>query len=157
MKLALFLFVAPLVAPAVAQDDEAAERATATTKEIVKTLQACQERVVVAKFESGWAKWAWGPPAQVKYDVERTNSIIYPYTATVEFSVPAKYSKSHKKKEEAEADAQLRPLLSSRYRNIYKITKDGKLLLDSVQVVGVKSGQWERRLVWNDACWDKLP
>lgn len=154
MKIPLLLSVALLVTSPVAQDDQEAVR---VTERVVTSIEACPERVVTAQFKKKWVKETWGPPAEVKYDIERTSSILYPFTATVDFSLTMRYGKYRKTREEAAADTELKPLLTGRYRNIYKITKDGNLVLDSTSVTDFKSGQWGTRPRWVDACWDRSP
>ncbi len=153
MTLRALLVAGILVGSAVAQDDQGA--ITATDK-LVDSIKACPARVRIAQFKKEWVKETWGPPTQVKYDINRTASILNPFTATVDFSLTMQYGKHRKTREEAEADTDLKPLLIGRYRNTYKITKDNNLVLESTLTNDVSSGDWVPRPHWADACWDEL-
>src|SRR6266404_253829 len=128
----LLAMVSLFAGSGVPQDDNASERAIILTERMVKSIQSCAERVAVAQFKKDWVKETWGPPVEVKYDVERTNSLLRPFTAGVDFSLAVKYGKHHKTREAAAADNDLKLLLTGRYRNVYRITRDGNLLLDSI-------------------------
>ncbi len=135
---------------AIAQDD--IERAVSITQGLAKRIGECPRREVVGQFKKEWVKEAWGPPKDVKVDVEKTNSVVHPYRGIVEFSLVMSYGPHRKTKEEAVADAELKPLLNGRYRNLYDISK-GRAALAAREVHGA-SGQWEPRPAWADACWD---
>lgn len=136
----------------IAQDET--ERAVAITQGLAKRIGECPRREVVGQFKKEWVKEAWGPPKDVKVDVEKTNSVVHPYRGIVEFSLVMSYGPHRKTKEKAAGDAYLKPLLGGRYRNLYDITKGGASLA-AREVRGVRSEQWEPRPAWSDACWDE--
>ncbi len=156
MTLRLLLLVNLLVYSVGVQDDEASRRALHLAERMAKSIRACPERVITAQFKKQWVKETWGPPAAVKYDVERTTSMLYPFTASVDFALTVKHGKSYKTREAAAADDRLVPLLTGQYRNLYKFTKDDNIQLDST-LVASSPGKWETRPTWSDACWDKRP
>jgi hypothetical protein len=145
----LFVFCIHAIAP----DDP--DRAVAIAERLAKRIGECPRREVVGQFKKEWVKEAWGPPKDVKVDVEKTNSVIHPYRGIVEFSLVMSYGPHRKTKEEAAADAYLKSLLDGRYRNLYDITKGGASLAVR-EVRGLRSGQWEPRPAWSDACWDEV-
>jgi hypothetical protein len=138
---------------AISQDDP--DRAVTITERLAKSIGECPRREVVAQFKKEWVKEAWGPPKDVKVDVEKTNSVIHPYRGIVEFSLVMSYGPHRKTKEDATSDTELKPLLRGRNRNIYDISKNGASL-SSREVLGFTSSQWEARVAWPDACWDLI-
>ena len=123
------------------------------TKELAATIESCPRREVVARSGKQWWKTAWGPPAQVKVDVQKTNSLVKPYLGLVEFSLVIAYGPKRNTREDAAKDSELRPFLTGRYRNLYEIGKDGGSLADRLVL---SSGQWEHRPELADACWDHV-
>ena len=138
---------------AIAQKE--ADKAVDITRGLAKRISECPRREAVAQFKKEWVKEAWGPPADVKIDVEKTNSVIHPYRGIIEFSLVMSYGPHRKTKEEAEADSELKLLLRGRYRNIYDISKDGASL-GSREVLGSSPAEWGPRPAWSGACWDGI-
>jgi len=138
--------------PAFPQDQDAARHAVEQAAQLVSRLKKCPPRQVVAEFKKEWVKETWGPPVDVEYDVQRTDSVIYPYLAIIEFTLVMNVGGGHKTKQGAEADNQLHAFLRAKYRNTYKIGTE-ITRLDSISVQDLK-GDWGPRPAWPDACWD---
>lgn len=143
----------------------------ALAKDMEKRFEACPRREVVGKFDRKhhkqvWEKQAWGPPADVFADVKPSDSILYPYILTVEFSLSQTFGPERQTKADAERDsdlsqleAPLAALLRAKYRNVYLAGKDG-IRLKTTEVSRTKldgtPGTWEERPLWPDACWDHI-
>jgi hypothetical protein len=103
----------------------------ALAKDKEKRFEACPRREVVAGFESKrnkqvWEKQAWGPPTGLFADAKPTDSTLYPYLLTVEFSLSHTFGPERQSKAEAEKDSDLSPLLpGAKYRNVYIAGKEG--------------------------------
>jgi hypothetical protein len=127
-----------------------------TAKKLTNAIKNCPRRDVVAQFSKKWSKQAWGPPASVAFDVEKTSSIVHPYQVVVEFSLVWSYGPERKTKEDADKDTDLRPMLNGRYRNIYGLGHHS-LVLAKTEVKDAVKGTWGDRPRWADACWDSVP
>ncbi|SRR5216684_6008553 len=146
---ASYLALSPAIC--VGQEGAQDERAISIAKKLVEGMQNCPRRELVAKSSKHWMKQAWGPPANVTFDVERTASIVHPYRITVQFSLVMSYGPDRKTREEAVSDTDLKPLLTATYRTVYDLGHDGP----SIYVTQVRHGtEWTERPRWSDACWD---
>ena len=61
-------------------------------------------RESVMMLGAGWVKKRYCLSGEYNYDVQRTNSLISPYTAICEFNLKRSYTDFHKTKEEAQKD-----------------------------------------------------
>lgn len=132
-------------------------KAIAVTKSVVVQIENCPRRERIADFgKHDWVKDAWGPPTDVTFDVEKTNSIIHPFSGIVEFVLVVSHGPHRNTKLEAEKDTVLQPFMRTSYRNTYDITADGKAALHSRELLDAVSSKWEPRPSWSDACWDNI-
>jgi hypothetical protein len=144
----------------------------ALASNVEQQYRACQRRETVGAFDrkhhkTVWQKQAWGPPSDVFVDVKsNSESILYPYILTVEFSLSQTSGPERESKADADKDSELSPLSSSlsslftaRYRTIYLASKDGirvkgRELLN--KGLDGKASGWNERPVWTGACWDQI-
>lgn len=146
---AILLFSIPMIPQQSKTDDE--QNAIMIAKKITDVLSSCPRREIVAQFKKHWVKEAWGPPTDVSFDVERTNSIVNPFKITIEFSLSFAYGPERNLKADAQADTELKPLFQGRYRNSYSLGQQGAIL----RTAEVRHGSdWAQRPRWPDACWD---
>jgi hypothetical protein len=124
-------------------------------KKLATLAQACPRRELVVGFRKKWVKQAWGPPQDVKFDVEKTASIVHPYRIVIDFSLAFSYGPERKTRDEAANDTELRPFSRARYRNVYEYGPD-TFSLTTTQVWD-RNGSWVDRPKWLGACWDSLP
>jgi hypothetical protein len=130
--------------------------AKATAQALVRGLEKCPARIVVAKFKGGWTKNTWGPPTNLDYDVLKTNSIKWPYQIVISYTIPWTGTKDRKKREDAEQDTN--PVLALKFsnRNLYQIGDDGTLRIGELLSQSL-DGSWKERASLADVCWDHLP
>lgn len=149
--LLLFLVHAPLQgAP---QGEPSQPEAAARAKNVAAYVENCPRREMVTEFEKDrWRKEAWGPPTAVKLDVQKTNLVLYPFNAVIEFSLQFSTGAAHPSKAEAEADRELQPLMSTRNRNTYMLGKH-ETVLALVEFKDDK-GSWHPRQRRSSQCWD---
>lgn len=156
-----------------AQSDSAFD-VKAIAKDVEQRFRACPRREVVFKYYKKWQKEAWGPPSDVIADVRPSDSSLYPYVLTVEFSLRMWYGPERKSKTEADRDTELLPSSDplvtnmSRDRNVYVLSRDGfRLKIREVSdknhfsdipgkwvIVSGTPSQWVERTSWPNACWD---
>jgi hypothetical protein len=122
---------------------------------LAHNLKQCSARVVVAKYKSGWQKNAWGPPADVDYDVLTTSSLLWPYQLVISYTLPISMTKNYKKKEDAEQDSKADLVIRTKYKNIYELGDKGVRI--SALLGQQLNGEWHERSTAFDACWDNLP
>jgi hypothetical protein len=144
----------------------------AVAKDMEERIKACPRREIVSQIErkhnkKAWQKHGWGPPSDVFADVKPSDSILYPYTLTIEFRLSYTIGPERENKYEADRDRDLSQntvtmVLSatSRYRNIYSVGKNG-IRLKTREVFMQKlfdnvPGHWDERPSWPDACWDQI-
>jgi hypothetical protein len=141
----------------------------ALARDIQTRYRECPRREVVGRFDRKhhkqvWQKQAWGPPTEVFVDVKPSDSILYPYILTVEFSLRPTFGPERENKADADSDTslsetQLGVLLKGKYRTTYLVNKDGTRP-KSREVLHQKldgaPGTWEERPSWPDACWDQI-
>jgi hypothetical protein len=148
--LVFFLYMNPLTYQG--QGNSQDERALAVASSLKDSIQQCPRREVVVKPSRRWVKQSWGPPSQVKFDVEKTASLVHPYRITIEFALVWSYGPNRKTQQEAARDTELRPLLVSTNRNIYELGNDQPSLYRREVRHGAEP--WMQRPRWSDACWD---
>jgi hypothetical protein len=108
-----------------------------------------------------WIKEAWEPPGDVFADAKANDSVLYPYTMVVEFSLKMTSGPERDTKAEAENDTNLSPIPympDARYRNVYLVGKD-TVRLKRREVLSqerTSSGLWQERPAWPNACWDHI-
>jgi hypothetical protein len=143
----------------------------ALAQDMEKRFEACPRREVVAGFDRKhhkqvWEKQGWGPPTDVLADVKPSDSVLYPYILTIEFSLSYTYGPERRSEAEAGEDTDLSPLPTpvaalrrGKYRAVYLVGKDG-VRLKTREVLHEKldgtPGTWEERPSWPDACWDQI-
>ncbi len=101
-------------------------------------VKNCEATFEVVQFGEHWDKVAWGPPINLRVDVEKTTSITYPYKGIVDFDVPysSTYRTVHSTEEDAERDLSLRELVYVRASLRYElgISADGKVSVEAMHV-----------------------
>ena len=150
----LFLICAPL--QGTPQAERSQQDAAANAESLVIYVQHCPrlERVVELK-EHRWRKEAWGPPTGVELHLQKTNLVLYPFNAVIEFSLKLSTGTVYQSRAEAEADNELQPLLIMRNRNTYMLGK-GEVILALTEFKDDK-GNWHPRLRGSNQCWDDDP
>lgn len=133
------------------------EDAKAKAQALAWGIEKCSPRVAVANFgKHGWSKTTWGPPANVDFDVLKTNSILWPYQIVISFTIPTNTTKGHKKRDEAEQDTKPAIAFKFSYKNVYEVGDDGGIRLSQVLHLPTGNTAWEERQRVPDACWDHL-
>lgn len=124
-------------------------------------FKACPRMETIASHKGKhgkvtWQKRAVGPPYEVFVDVKSSDSILYPYTLTVEYSVSFTAGPERQSRADAEKDADLTPMdllvPTNKHRNIYAVGKGGIRLQKREAPT-----TWEERLFLSqDACWNQI-
>jgi hypothetical protein len=152
--LLLLLVYAPLHgAP---QGELSLQGAAAKAKSVVTYIENCPRREKVVEFkENRWRKEAWGPPTAVALNVQKTNLVLYPFNAVIEFSLEFSTGTAHSSEAEAEGDHDLQPLMTTRNRNTYMLGKREVVL--ALTEFKDDRGSWHPRLRGSTQCWDNDP
>lgn len=152
--LLLLLMYAPL--QGTPQGELSQQEAATKAKDLGTYVQKCPRRVTVAEFEkSHWRKEAWGPPTAVELQLRKSNFVLYPFDAMIEFSLEFSTGPAHASKAEAEADPALQPLMTTRNRNTYMLGKSEVIL--ALTEFKDEKGDWRPRLPGSNQCWDNVP
>lgn len=87
-------------------------------------------------------KVAWGPPSNVKFDVQRTQSLVAPYEGTITFSIPYSGGEQHAIRREAEDDKNLRVIFVSPVRYMLRISEDSTVQIEKMEIKNTLAGGW---------------
>jgi hypothetical protein len=127
------------------------EQLTDSEKAAVAAVQATAEKVErcssaeeIAEFKGKWVKVSWGPPQDVKFDVEKAASLLNPYKGTITFSIPYSGGEQHKTKEEAQQDTNLRTVFVSPVRYTLRVSEDSGVKLESMEIKNTLAGTWDK-------------
>ncbi len=116
-------------------------------------VKSCEATFEIVQFGERWDKVAWGPPINLRVDVEKTTSITYPYKGIVNFDIPysSTYRTVHSTEEDAERDLSLRELvyLRASLRYELRISADGKVSVGAMQIKTPRANNTSRE-TWDD-------
>jgi hypothetical protein len=118
--------------------------AVAAMQATARKVERCSSAEEIAEFKGKWGKVSWGPPKDVKFDVEKTASLRNPYKGTITFSIPYSGGEPHKTKEEAQHDTNLRILFVSPVRYTLRVSEDSTVKLESMEIKNTRAGTWVR-------------
>ena len=118
--------------------------AVAAVEAMAHKIERCPSAEEVAEFKRKWVKVSWGPPQDVKFDIEKTASLLNPYKGTITFSIPYSGGEQHKTKEEAQQDTNLRIVFVSPVRYAVRVSEDSSVKLESMEIKNTLAGTWDR-------------
>ena len=125
--------------------NDPAKMAVQAISQIADAIRACPEESdtnAPTGKRPEYRRVHWGPPTDVRFDVEPSDSLVARYVGTIEFSTRYGMSQPARSREEA-ANAPDWPLLSgiTRHRHVFRITDTG-VELDHRSRWDGQSQQW---------------
>lgn len=143
VRQALLLVILILADFGVAQGtNDADKNAIESIRSVTQKIKSCPATEEVDQIKKEWIKISWGPPRDVKFDVEKTASLMTPYKGTVTFSVPYAGSEHRKTKEEAQSDDHLTLVFVMHIRYSFRVAGDSSRELESMEVKDAFAERW---------------
>ena len=125
------------------QDQTSSEKnAIAAVQALKEKIEGCAATEQVAPFQGKWVKVSWGPPQNVKFDVEKTTSLPAPYKGVITFSIPYSNGLLHEAQQDAQQDKDLRVLFVSPAQYTLQVFADSTTKLESMQIRNSPEDKW---------------
>lgn len=138
----LALAWAALANVSAAQSTNPDKNAIAAVRSLALKIEQCPAAEEVAQFKKQWVKVSWGPPMDVNFDVQKTQSIVAPYEGTITFSIPYSGSEQHKRQHEAQEDKNLRVLFISPVKYTLRVSADSGTKIERMEIKNTFANSW---------------
>jgi hypothetical protein len=104
------------------------KRAVDAIRRVADQIRCCPEvtSVTQTKEKKPWfVRSFWRAPTDVRFDLQRSDSLIAPFTGTVEFSVSSGMSRYWRTAKGAASDEVVVLPLTTRHRYFYRVDENG--------------------------------
>lgn len=126
---------------------------------IADEIRACEEwgNILPTKEKKPrYTRMHWGPPANVRFDIKASDSLVTPFQGIVEFSIPFGMSYYSRSQDEATTAEDI-PVLSSmtRHRHVFRIGASGVQLDYRSYFDDVRRKDWVLEQETPQLCWER--